>query len=160
MANQYDEDEIDDLDELEGADLIKNLRKQIRGLSKEKSELAQELSSLKTTARERSVADVLTAKGVSAKVAKFIPSDVEGEDAISAWLTENADVFGFTVDETSTTATNAPASEEVAAAQKIQSLGQSAITPSRVQDLETQLANAKDQAEIEAIWAQAREYFL
>ena len=151
MADQLDDDDI-----LDGADLVKDLRRQIKNLSKEKADLAAELSTVKAATRERSVADVLTARGVNAKVAKFIPADVEGEEALNAWLEENADVFGFKISDPAAT----PDPSDVADAKRLQSLGQSAQTPTRVQDLEARLANAKDEAEIQAIWAEAKEFFL
>lgn len=157
--DQYDDEDLDLDNE---ANLVRDLRRQIKSLSKEKAELAEQLTGLKSNARERSVADVLASKGVNAKVAKFIPADVEGDEAIAAWLTENADVFGFTVTKTDGDGqANEPDPEQVAAAKRLQTLGQSAQSPSKVQDLEARLANAKDEAEIQAIWAQEiRPFFL
>jgi len=52
---------------------------------------------LKTQTRSRVVKDVLTQKGVNAKVAAFIPQDLEpSEEAITNWLNEYGDVFGVT----------------------------------------------------------------
>lgn len=136
--------------------LIKDLRRQLKALSKEKSELSQELSSYKTQAREKTVSQILETKGVSPKVAKFLPSDVEGEEAISTWLDENADIFGYSVE----TAGTAVANEEVEAANRLKSISESGSTPSKVDDIETRLKNAKTEEEISAIWEESRKYFL
>jgi hypothetical protein len=150
----YEDEELDDTKE----NLIKDLRKQLKALSKEKSELSQELSSYKTQAREKSVSQILEAKGVSPKVAKFLPSDLEGEEAISTWLDENADIFGYSVETTGTTA-NVDDSEKQAA-NRLRSISESASTPNKVDDIETRLKNAKTEDEINAIWEESRKYFL
>lgn len=149
----YEDEELDDTKE----NLIRDLRKQLKTLSKEKSELSQELSSYKTQAREKSVSQVLEAKGVSPKVAKFIPADTEGEEAISAWLDENADVFGYSVEKAGTAVV---ADEEVQASNRLKSIGESGSTPSKVDDIEARLKNANSQEEINAIWEESRKYFL
>jgi hypothetical protein len=149
----YEDEDFENTNE----NLIKDLRRQLKALSKEKSELSQELSSYKTQAREKSVSQVLEAKGVSPKVAKFIPADTEGEEAISAWLDENADVFGYSVE---TAGTAVVADEEVQASNRLKSIGESGSTPSKVDDIEARLKNANSQEEINAIWEESRKYFL
>lgn len=149
----YEEEDFDDTKE----NLIKDLRRQLKSLSKEKSELSQELSSYKTQAREKTVSQILEAKGVSPKVAKFIPADTEGEDAISTWLEENAEIFGVSFTNSSETEV---ASEDVQASNRLRSIGESASTPSKVDDIETRLKNAKSDDEIAAIWEDSRKYFL
>lgn len=87
----YDDEEEDTVQD----NGINQLRKVNRALEKRTKELEQELASLKTQTRQRSVKDVLTAKGVPAKVAALIPQDIEPtEEAISGWLQEYGDVFG------------------------------------------------------------------
>lgn len=149
----YEDEELDDTKE----NLIKDLRKQLKSLSKEKSELSQELSSYKTQAREKSVSQILEAKGVSSKVAKFLPSDLEGEEAINTWLDENADIFGYSVDKTETSVID---DSERQAANRLRSISESAATPNKVDDIETRLKNAKTEEEISAIWEESRKYFL
>ncbi len=75
------------------------LRKALKKEKTDRENLEKELATLKTDLRARSVKEVLDSKGVPAKVAKFIPSDVTAPDQIEAWLSENADVFGFTVEQ-------------------------------------------------------------
>lgn len=153
----YDYEDDSDL-EYTNENLIKDLRRQIKALSKEKSELSQELTSFKVGARERTVAEVLSAKGVSPKVAKFIPNDIEGEENIGAWLEENAEIFGFTTNVETPAAVTNP--EERAAADRLKTLGEVAQTPGKVDDIAARIANAKSDDEVNAIWADARNYFL
>lgn len=75
------------------------LRKALKKEKTEKETLAQELAALRAESRARSVKDVLDTKGVPTKVAKFIPADITTPDQIESWLNENADVFGFSVEE-------------------------------------------------------------
>jgi hypothetical protein len=100
MANQYEEDEYED-DVNDGAptgEIPADLRKALKRLQKENKELKESNATTQSELRSRSVKDVLESKGVPSKVAKFIPSDVSTSDQIEAWLTENADVFGFSAD--------------------------------------------------------------
>jgi hypothetical protein len=157
MAEQYeDEDELD----LTGADLVKDLRKQIKALQKEKQEFVSELSSLRASERQRSVAEVLAANGVNAKVAKFIPTDVEGEEAVNSWLVENAEVFGFTLGEKAGDAAPAVDEATVNAAKRLQSLGSNSQAPTRLTDYETRMANAKTPEEIQDIFAEIAKSIL
>lgn len=158
MAEQYEEDDFD----VDTPDLVKDLRRQLKALSKEKAELASELSAIKVASRERSVADVLAAKGISEKVAKFIPADVEGGEALEAWLSENAEVFGFTAGsaESGAQTSSTVNAEDIDAAKRLQSLSQASISPSVAQDLETRLKDAKSPAEIQAILSEGKKFFL
>lgn len=100
-GNEYDDfDDFDDefSDDSRGGskenNVLRELRKQNRSKEKQIKELTERLSSLAAQARERSVKDVLTAKGISPKVAKFIPEDMTSEEEVSAWVEENAEIFG------------------------------------------------------------------
>ena len=142
MANQYDDDD-DDFDEVETTqdqDGPANLRKALKRAEKEKKELAEQLASIQSDLRSRSVKDVLASKGVSDKIAKFIPGDIETPEQVDAWLTENADVFGFQKAE----ADAAPVSEEEAANraayQRINAATQNANTPPRNQEIAAKIA--------------------
>lgn len=155
-AEEY-ENETDEVSEPKG------LRAQLEKALAENKELKTELQTVKSTVREKTVAEVLTAKGVNAKIAKFIPSDVDGEEALTAWLEENAEIFGFTTNETNNTeAPSTPAvdSKEVQSVNRLQNLNQSAQTPSKFQDIEARLANAKTQKEITAILKEAQQFIL
>ena len=101
--SQYDDTEIDfDIDDDEfdsfddGSKLLKKLRRELSQTKKALKERGDELSSLKTETRKRTVRDVLSANGLNPKIAAFIPSDIEpDEGAINAWINEYGDVFGI-----------------------------------------------------------------
>lgn len=93
-GNEYDDDY--DLDDMDGSSVLRQLRKENRAKEKQIKELQDQLSSLSTQARERSVRDVLTAKGLNPKIARFVPENVTAEDEVAAWVEEFADVFGST----------------------------------------------------------------
>ena len=88
-------------------------------------------------------------KGVSNKVAKFIPGDVSTPEQVDAWLAENADVFGFQKAEATT---DAPIDEEEAANraayQRINAATQNANTPPRNQEIAAKIAGVKNIAEL------------
>jgi len=97
------EDDYDDYDDEFGGDargsdnnVLRELRKQNRAKEKQIKELTERLTGLAQQARERSVKDVLAAKGLSPKIAKFIPEDMTSEEEVSAWVEENAEIFGGT----------------------------------------------------------------
>jgi len=159
MADEYyDNDEATDYEESKPK--RNGLREQLEAVLAEKKALEAEIGALKGQVRERTVSEVLTAKGVNPKVAKFIPTEVEGTEAIESWLVENADVFGFTVNDEELTPKSNVSAEEVTETKRLQNLNQYASTPSKVQDIEARLANATSEAEIKEIWAEAAQYFL
>jgi hypothetical protein len=103
--NEYD-DEFDDFGD-EGTDVVKQLRKVNRTLEKRAKELEQELKGLQSQTRQRTVKDVLQAKGINPKIAAFIPQDIDtSEEAINGWLNEYGDVFGSTQNANSEQASN------------------------------------------------------
>jgi hypothetical protein len=109
-------DENDDMEsESEG---IKGLRKQYEAQAKELKEAQARLAELDKAKRQSSVADILTAKGVSATAAKFYSDDDVSEDAVGKWVEAHADVFGINKAETdnSTPDPNAEAARRVAEA--------------------------------------------
>jgi len=150
MANQYEDDDFDDIEDTQDANGPANLRKALKRAEKEKKELAEQLAAIQSDLRSRSVKDVLAQKGVPDKVAKFIPGDVSTPEQIDAWLSDNADVFGFAKPEET-----AQASEEsqaqVASYQRINAATQNATTPTRDQDLAAKLAGAKTLDELNAL---------
>ena len=101
MSNNYqdwedDEDQELDNDSQEPNDLVKKLRKVDRAKEKRIKELESELGQLRSEQRESTIKSVLESKGVSPKIAKFIPSDLESTpEAVDNWIKENADIFGL-----------------------------------------------------------------
>jgi len=152
MANQYDEDDdFDVTEETQDSNGPANLRKALKRAEKEKKELAEQLAAIQSDLRSRSVKDVLASKGVPDKIAKFIPGDVSTPEQVDAWLTENADIFGF-----SKSVESAEADDEtkanVASYQRINAATQNAATPTRDADLASKLnSNALTKADLDAM---------
>jgi len=150
MANQYEDDDFDDIEETQDANGPANLRKALKRAEKEKKELAEQLAAIQSDLRSRSVKEVLAQKGVPDKVAKFVPGDVSTPEQIDAWLSENADIFGIKPAEET-----AQASQEqqanVASYQRINAATQNAATPTRDQDLAAKIAGAKNIDELNAL---------
>ena len=147
MANQYDDDDFDEV-ETQDQDGPAQLRKALKRAEKEKKEMAEQLAKIQTDLRDRSVKEVLANKGVPDKVAKFIPGDISTPEQIDAWLNENADVFGFKPAEPAQTEEQV---ENQRAYQRINAATQNASTPSRDQDVAAKLAGAKSLEELNAI---------
>ena len=144
MANQYDEYDDDEFDSEGPA----NLRKALKKEQKQRKELEEQLSSLKSSLRDRSVKDVLETKGVNPKIAAFIPRDLESPEQIATWLTEYQDVFGFQVNEQSS---DQPLSEEQIASQRIDNAVSNAASPSRDDDAMARVLAASSKEELDQL---------
>ena len=113
MPRNTDYDDLDDDDEdeeqrqpLDGDKLVKHLRRQVKERDKRLSEVEKQLADFASERKTRTVAEVLKAREVNPKYARFITADVEDptEEAVNKWLDENADLVGVqpqdsTVDE-------------------------------------------------------------
>lgn len=104
MSNNYqdwddeEEDEVQETRQTSDSDLLRQLRKELKTKSKMLSEMEGQLSTIKTEQRQNTIKSVLESKGVSPKIAKFIPQDLEpSAEAVDSWIMENADIFGLTV---------------------------------------------------------------
>jgi len=92
MSN-YEDDE-DDFD-TESNDVLGQLRKANKAKEKQLKEIQEELLSLRKDKRDRTISEVLTARGVNPKISAFIPQDIDlTEESLSSWLAEYGDVFG------------------------------------------------------------------
>jgi hypothetical protein len=152
MANQYEDDEDDFVNETAESDNgPANLRKALKRAEKEKKDLADQLAQIQADLRSRSVKEVLANKGVPEKVAKFIPGDISTPEAVDAWLTENADVFGFQIAGQESAPTSEESQANVAAYQRINAATQNATTPPRDQELAAKIAGAKTVEELNAL---------
>lgn len=149
MATNYNEyDDEDDFSD-EPQDVLKQLRKVNRTLDKRAKELEQELSSLKTQSRQRTVKDVLSAKGINPKVAAFIPQDIETtEEAVSAWLNEYGDVFGVQPAGETQSKVSDPA---LVAQRRINEVIASGTPPQVDEDALAKILNATSAADLSAI---------
>jgi predicted RNase H-like nuclease (RuvC/YqgF family) len=148
MATNYEYDDEDDDMDNEPQDVVKQLRKVNRTLEKRLKELEQEATTLKTQTRQRTVKDVLSAKGINPKVAAFIPQDIDTtEEAVSAWLAEYGDVFGVQQPAEETQA------KEVAtdAQRRIQQVMQTGTPPGVDEDALARILNATSAADLSSI---------
>jgi len=149
MATNYDDDDFFDEDN-EPQDVVKQLRKVNRTLEKRLKELEVESTTLKNQTRQRTVKDVLTAKGVNPKVVAFIPQDIEiTEEAVSNWLNEYGDVFGVNQDakEGESQAQN-PALQ---AQKRINEVVSTGTPPGVDEDSLSKILNAKSASELSAL---------
>jgi hypothetical protein len=128
-------------------DLVKKLRKALKVEQRKNKELETSYSELTKAQKERILKDVLASKGVSPKIAQFIPADIEAsEDAISAWLDSNGDVFGYTPSEKSKVN-----QEDISSMKKMDAVLTGAETPISSDDMLNRIANAESEEEVISI---------
>ena len=146
MATNY---EYDDEDDDTTTDVVSQLRKVNRALEKRAKELEQELSGLKTQTRQRTVKDVLQAKGLNPKIAAFIPQDIDSsEEEIIKWVNEYGDVFGI---QTPSEEKPAEKSPEVKAQARINNLVSTGSAPDVDEDAFAKIAGAKTREDLDAL---------
>ena len=149
--DNYWEDEEDE-DTPTGAfesdtDLVKKLRKALKAEQRKNKDLETSYGELTKAQKERILKDVLASKGVNQKIAQFIPSDIEAsEDAISAWLDNNGDVFGYKP-------TEKPAvnQDDINSLRKMDAVLTGAETSASSDDLMNRIAGASTEEEILSI---------
>ena len=148
MATNYDDDDFDE--DFEPQDVVKQLRRVNKTLEKRLKELEVEATTLKNQTRQRTVKDVLTAKGINPKVAAFIPQDIEiTEEAVTAWLDEHGDVFGVKTQEAPE---GAKAQDPTLQAQKrINDVVSTGTPPGVDEDTMSKILNAKSAADLNTI---------
>ena len=145
MTTNYYDDEDDDT----STDVVAQLRKVNRALEKRAKELEQELSGLKTQTRQRTVKDVLQAKGLNPKIAAFIPQDIDtSEEAINNWVNEYGDVFGIQAPTEEKPAAKSP---EVVAQARINNLVSTGSAPDVDEDAFAKIAGAKTREDLDAL---------
>jgi uncharacterized protein YgfB (UPF0149 family) len=146
MATNY---EYDDEDDDTTTDVVSQLRKVNRALEKRAKELEQELSGLKTQTRQRTVKDVLQAKGLNPKIAVFIPQDIDvSEEAIAQWVNEYGDVFGI---QTPSEEKPVQKSPEVMAQARINNMVATGTAPDIDEDAFAKIAAAKSREDLDAL---------
>ena len=149
MSNYDYEDDDDDNTTVESNDLVKQLRKAAKQKDKELAELRSQFETLNKQSRERAIKDVLEARGVNGKVAKFIPQDLDPtEESLSKWLEDNADVFGFQVEDKSQPAVD-PA--QAAAYKKMNQAVDQGLTPDSTDDIMRKLLSANSREELDEV---------
>jgi len=153
MSNNYWDEEEDDNDtpqvNLEGNDLIKQLRKAKRADEKRIKELSDQLEGFSKAQKESVIKKVLETKGVSPKAARLIMNELTefNEDSVSNWIDDNADMFGL-----QTQAQGTPEqSLDRAALRQMDIVTQAALTPDRAEDAAIRLNAATSAEEIIAM---------
>lgn len=147
MSNYDYEDEDDDFT-TESNDLVKQLRKQLKAKEKEMAEFKSQFDNLSKAQRERAIKDVLESRGVNGKVAKFIPQDLDPtEESLSKWLEDNADVFGFQVEDKQPVVDPAQA----AAYKKMNNAVDQGLTPDSTDDIMRKLLSADSKEALDEI---------
>lgn len=145
MATNYYDDEDDDTT----TDVVGQLRKVNRALEKRAKELEQELDGLKSQTRQRTVKDVLQAKGLNPKIAAFIPQDIDSsEEAISTWVNEYGDIFGI---QTPSDEKPVQKNSEIAAQARINNLVATGSAPDVDEDAFAKIAGAKTREDLDAL---------
>jgi len=149
MTTNYDEDD-DFLDEDQPQDVVKQLRKVNRTLEKRLKDLEVEATTLKNQTRQRTVKDVLTAKGINPKVAAFIPQDIDvTEEAVATWLNEYGDVFG--VQQESNKGESQAQNPALQAQKRINDVVSTGTPPGVDEDSMSKILGAKSAAELSAL---------
>lgn len=148
MSNYDYEDDDDDFTQESNNDLVKQLRKQLKAKEKEMAEFKSQFDNLSKAQRERSIKDVLESRGVNGKVAKFIPQDLDPtEESLSKWLEDNADVFGFQVEDKQPVVDPAQA----AAYKKMNNAVDQGLTPDSTDDIMRKLLSADSKEALDEI---------
>lgn len=131
----------------EDSKLVKDLRKQLREMTKERDELNGELSGFKVKDRQSQVASLLEAHEANPKIARFMPADIElTKEAVGKWLDDEGDVFGYKRPDGETE----PDARE-AAYRRIDGVADGAIPPSKSGDLIERIMSAKNAGELDAL---------
>ena len=147
LMSNYEYEDDDDFTQ-ESNDLVKQLRKAAKQKDKELAELKAQFETLNKQSRERSIRDVLESRGVNGKVAKFIPQDLDPtEESLSKWLEDNADVFGFQVEDKQPAVDPAQA----AAYKKMNSAVDQGLTPDSTDDIMRKLLSANSKEELDEV---------
>jgi hypothetical protein len=143
MADNYEYD-IEDDEEYMGTDLVKKLRKQIDGLQKQLKEKDSLIEEFTTYSHEASVGEILESFGLNAKIAQFIPSEVEADpDAVAEWLNEYGDAFGIEAVEE-----GGEASPDAQAHEQMSNFEDGEFDPYIGQDLQSRISNVGSKEEL------------
>lgn len=99
----------DDFDNEYETDPIKQLRKANKAKEKQLKEIQEELALLRKEKRERTISEVLTARGMNPAIAEFIPQDIDlTEESLSAWVEAKSSIFGAAPAQQTQTPTGLP----------------------------------------------------
>jgi hypothetical protein len=152
MSN-YDYEDDEDEVTTESNDVVKQLRKANKQKEKELADLKSQFESLNKQQRERTIKDVLEARGVNKKISAFIPQDLDPtEESLSKWLDDYGDVFGL-----ETTESNQPVVDQATqdAYQKMNRVTGQGITPDSGDDIYRKLMSANSKEELDEVIRQS-----
>lgn len=154
MSNYDLEDDDDDFtQESPNNDLVKQLRKANKQKEKELAELKAQFENISKAQKERAIKDVLEARGINSKIAKFIPQDLDPtEESLSKWLDENGDVFGIQAADS-----NQPVVDPATAAayRKMNNVTEQGMTPDSTDDIYRKLMSAQSKEELDEVIRQS-----
>jgi hypothetical protein len=150
--NEYDEG-------MEGTDLLKDLRRQLKEQSAKNKELEQELTGIRTEKRQTSMSTKLAESGYPADVAKFVPDDME-LDQLDHWLEEHGSLFQRSAEAVEAEEAEKPQPQEVAEAARINSLADASIPVDKLQDFERQIGEAQSDEQVQQIINEAKKFVL
>lgn len=142
--NDFDFDD----DDVSGSDLVKQLRKQVKELSKALQEREEQIQEFVVMSREQDLAVALEELGVNPKIAAFVPDEIEDLDELSEWLGEYGEVFGISFSDEPASTLDAGSIQAVEAMAAIEDDG---IDPVLGMDLEARIQNASTREELQAI---------
>ncbi len=80
------------------SNLVKDLRKQLKAAKTQSDEFAAVVAEFNKGKRATTVAAALTLKGARPELAKFYTAEDASDDAVGAWVLENAELFGIDTD--------------------------------------------------------------
>ena len=149
--NDYEDDDFDfeDSSSNQNNDLVKQLRKAAKQKDKELQELRAQFEGVSKAQRERTIKDVLEARGVNKKISAFIPSDIDPtEESLSKWLDDYGDVFGIQSQESNQNVVD-PA--QAAAYKKMNNAIESGLTPDSGDDVLRKLMSANSKEELDEV---------
>lgn len=129
--------------------LVRKLRRELNAAKKTLKEKDAALSSLQSEVRTRTIKDVLASNGANPKIAAFVPADIEpSEQAVSSWLNEYGDVFGFTPEKDA----DQPASSvDAGAVGRMSAVEESGIPTEVAADIEARILSASSREELQAL---------
>lgn len=142
--SENDDFDIDSLDDDLGGDVVRQLRKAYKSKQKEIEQLRKQVEEFSAANRNSVIEGTLTANGLDARMAKFMPAEVVTADDVTAWLNENADIFGIS------TGDPQESSEEVQAASRMADITSHAPAAS-AGDLMSRIEAASSQEELNEV---------
>lgn len=133
-----DELEIERDDDSDG---IKQLRAALKAANKKAKDAEAAAGAATKSLADRQLADVLTAKKLSPKIARFITADgvdASDSDAVEKWLTENAEDLGFSLEAVTPAEPNVSPEDQAAFGQMQQPQFQSPVQKTKADEVNRQ----------------------